>query len=74
QIKTITIGSGSGAIEIDNNIAKGNYYGESNINTTFENIFDKINNTNLCKLIGLEVKAFEQKKTIFNSPLIKLEG
>ncbi|AVQ47647.1 glycoside hydrolase domain-containing protein [Clostridium botulinum] len=74
QIKTITIGSGSGAIEIDNNIAKGNYYGESNINTTFENIFDKINNTNLCKLIGLEVKAFEQKKTIFNSTLIKLEG
>ncbi|MCW6077270.1 hypothetical protein LAV44_18460 [Clostridium sporogenes] len=37
-------------------------------------LFDKINNTNLCKLIGLEVKAFEQKKTIFNSPLIKLEG
>ncbi|EJO5349327.1 DUF1906 domain-containing protein [Clostridium botulinum] len=74
QIKTITIGSGSGAIEIDNNIARGNYYGESNINTTFENIFDKINNTNLCKLIGLEVKAFEQKKTIFNSTLIKLEG
>lgn len=74
QIKTITIGSGSGAIEIDNNIARGNYYGENNINPSFENIFTKINNTNLCKLLGLEFTAFGQKKTIFNSPLIKVEG
>ncbi|APH21240.1 TPA: glycoside hydrolase domain-containing protein [Clostridium botulinum] len=74
QIKTVTIGSGSGAIEIDNNIARGNYYGENNINPTFENIFELINDTSICELLGIEFTAFAQKKTIFNSPLIKVEG
>lgn len=72
QISTITLGSGSGLIEIDNNISSGRYEGVSKFNKVdTSNLINDLNKNCSLKDYGIAINALDEEITLLDAGVLK---
>ncbi|WP_315072449.1 glycoside hydrolase domain-containing protein [uncultured Clostridium sp.] len=73
QISTVTIGSGSGQIEIDKDASSGIDIGVSSVTPPTMSIIDAANSTGLAALLGVSFEAAGEPITLVDTANVKIE-